>query len=240
MQTLGNVDTSFATKPATNAPPGSFAISAHEGPNGHPHQMEADPSNEWVVGTRCGARPDLRLETDRGRHPAPDSGCDTLREHAPGRWAAALRVPPQRGLDVLHSGRRRPPSSSGVSIPPRKLFRHEQQISSLPPGFTGTNFTSEIRVSADGDFVYGVNRLNDTIGVFRIGHDGRLTQVSHASTLGDYPRIFTIDPSGRFMVVGNQAADNVTTFRIEGSDPLPNEARESIPGTGAWLAEIHR
>ena len=105
MQTLGNVDTSFTTKPATNAPPGSFAISAHEGPNGHPHQMEADPSNQWVVGTRCGARPDLRLETDRGRHPASDSGCDTLREHTPGRWAAALRVPPQRGLDVLHSGR---------------------------------------------------------------------------------------------------------------------------------------
>jgi hypothetical protein len=38
--------------------------------------------------------------------------------------------------------------------------------------------------------------------------------VSHASTLGDYPRIITIDPSGRFLVCGNQRADNVTTFRI--------------------------
>jgi hypothetical protein len=36
---------------------------------------------------------------------------------------------------------------------------------------------------------------------------------SHASTLGDYPRIITIDPSGQFMVSGNQRADNVTTFR---------------------------
>ena len=54
MQTLGNVDTSFTTKPATNAPPGSFAFSAHEGPNGHPHQMETDPSNQWVVGTDAG------------------------------------------------------------------------------------------------------------------------------------------------------------------------------------------
>ena len=54
MQTLGNVDTSFRTKPATNAPPGSFAFSAHEGPNGHPHQMESDPSNQWVVGTDAG------------------------------------------------------------------------------------------------------------------------------------------------------------------------------------------
>ncbi len=50
----GNVDTSFTTKPATSAPLGSFAISAHEGPDGHPHQMEADPSNQWVVGTDAG------------------------------------------------------------------------------------------------------------------------------------------------------------------------------------------
>src|SRR5207237_1094074 len=71
-----------------------------------------------------------------------------------------------------------------------------------------------IRVSADGRFVYGVNRLSDTICVFSVGRDGRLTQVSHVSTLGDYPRIITIDPTGQFMVSGNQRADNVTTFRI--------------------------
>src|SRR3954447_18451010 len=53
-QTLDNVDTSFKTKPATSAPPGSFAFSAHEGPNGHPHQMEADPSNTWVLGSDAG------------------------------------------------------------------------------------------------------------------------------------------------------------------------------------------
>jgi 6-phosphogluconolactonase (cycloisomerase 2 family) len=89
-----------------------------------------------------------------------------------------------------------------------------QIIPSVPPGFVGTDFTSEIRVSADGDFVYGANRLNDTISVFKIGSDGRLTQTSHVSTLGDYPRIFAIDPSGRFMAVGNQFADNVTTFGV--------------------------
>jgi 6-phosphogluconolactonase len=51
-------------------------------------------------------------------------------------------------------------------------------------------------------------------GATVIGHDGRPTQVSHASTLGDYPRIFTIDPFGLFMAVGNQSADNVTSFRV--------------------------
>ena len=112
-----------------------------------------------------------------------------------------------------------------------------QQVSSLPPGFVGTVFTSEIRVSADGRFVYGVNRLSDTITVFSVGHDGRLTQVSHASTLGDYPRIIIIDPSGRFMVSGNQRADNVTTFRInrgEGDDDDGSEGSGSLTFTGNY------
>jgi 6-phosphogluconolactonase len=50
--------------------------------------------------------------------------------------------------------------------------------------------------------------------VFKVGRDGSLTQISRASTREDYPRIFAIDPSGRFMAVGNQFADNVTTFSV--------------------------
>ena len=122
--------------------------------------------------------------------------------------------------------------------PTTGTLTNEQQVSSLPPGFVGTVFTSEIRVSADGRFVYGVNRLSDTIVVFRIRQDGKLTQVSYASTLGDYPRIIAIDPSGRFMVSGNQRADNITTFRIsrdrdrgrdddDGSHENDKEFRES-------------
>jgi 6-phosphogluconolactonase (cycloisomerase 2 family) len=114
----------------------------------------------------------------------------------------------------------------------------QQIIPSVPPGFAGTTFTSEIRVSADGDFVYGANRTSDTICVFSVGRDGTLTQVSHASTLGDYTRIFTIDPSGRFIVAGNQRADNVTTFRINPgednhghNDQGENQGHEHGPGS---------
>jgi 6-phosphogluconolactonase (cycloisomerase 2 family) len=117
----------------------------------------------------------------------------------------------------------------------------QQIIPSVPPGFTGTDFTSEIRVSADGNFVYGANRTSDTIGVFSIGDDGTLTRISDASTLGDYPRIFTIDPSGRFIAVGNQRADNVTTFRINqvGEDQIqnpgnPGRRRGSLTFTGNY------
>jgi 6-phosphogluconolactonase (cycloisomerase 2 family) len=201
------------TMPATDAPPGSFAFSAHEGPNGHPHQLEADPSNKWALGADAGQDRIYVWRLTLGGTPPltpaaipfvsvpPGDGPRHFAFHPNGVWMYSIQEEASTIIFWLFN-----PTTGALS--------QQQMISSLPPGFTGTDFTSEIRVSADGHFVYGANRLNDTIGVFSIGHDGRLTQVSHASTLGDYPRTFVIDPSGLFMAVGNQSADNVTTFRI--------------------------
>jgi 6-phosphogluconolactonase (cycloisomerase 2 family) len=201
------------TMPATNAPPGSFAFSAHEGPNGHPHQMQTDPSNKWVVGTDAGQDRiyvwKLTLGAATPLTPAaipfvdvpPGDGPRHFAFHPNGAWMYSIQEEASTIMFWLFN------SATGA-------LSQQQIISSLPPGFTGTSFASEIRVSADGNFVYGANRLNDTIAVFSIGRDGTLTQVSYAATLGDYTRIFTIDPSGRFIVAANQRADNVTTFRI--------------------------
>jgi len=229
MQTVGNV----GPKTATNAPPGSFAVSAHEGPNGHPHQMEADPSNQWVLGTDAGqdriyvwkltpgGTPPLTPAAIPFVNTPPGDGPRHFAFHPNGIWMYSI----QEEASTIMLWRFNP--ATGALSP-------EQLISSVPPGFVGTDFTSEIRVSADGRFVYGANRLNDTIGVFSIGHNGKLTRVSHTSTLGDYPRIFIIDPSGKFMVVGNQAADNVTTFRINRGDEHEDDddRREGEEGQG--------
>ena len=90
----------------------------------------------------------------------------------------------------------------------------KQTISSLPKGFAGTNFTSEVAISPDGQFVYAANRLHDSIAHFAIGSDGRLSFVGETWTRGDYPRSFTIEPTGNFLYSCNQRADAVTTFRV--------------------------
>ena len=89
-----------------------------------------------------------------------------------------------------------------------------QTLPTLPPGFAGSNFCSEILVSADGKFVYAGNRLHDSIGVFSIGADGTLTYLGEEWTRGNYPRSFNFDPAGQFLYCCNQRADNVTVFRI--------------------------
>jgi len=65
-----------------------------------------------------------------------------------------------------------------------------QTISTLPPGFAGSNFCSEILVSADGRFIYAGNRLHDSIAIFAVGANGTLTYVGEEWTRGDYPRSF--------------------------------------------------
>jgi len=88
-------------------------------------------------------------------------------------------------------------------------------VSTLPKGFAGTNFTSEIAISPDARFVYAANRLHDTIAWFAIGASGTLTHGGEAPTRGDYPRSFTIDPAGSFLYSCNQRGDAIATFRID-------------------------
>ena len=90
-----------------------------------------------------------------------------------------------------------------------------QSISALPPTFAGSNFCSEILVSADGRFVYAGNRLHDSVAIFSIGPNGDLTSLGEEWTRGDYPRSFNFDPTGQFFYCCNQRGDNVAVFRVD-------------------------
>jgi 6-phosphogluconolactonase len=90
-----------------------------------------------------------------------------------------------------------------------------QTISTLPPGFAGSNFSSEILISAHGRFLYAGNRLHDTITIFSIDAKGDLTYLGEEPTRGNYPRSCSIDPSGTFLYCCNQRDDNVTIFRVD-------------------------
>ena len=104
-----------------------------------------------------------------------------------------------------------------------------QTISSLPAGFKGTDYTSEIMVSTNGRFLYAGNRLHDSIAVFSIGPAGYLMFSSEEWTRGDYPRSFNFDPTGRFLYSCNQRADAITGFRVD-----PNSGRLAF--TGQYVA----
>ena len=91
----------------------------------------------------------------------------------------------------------------------------QQTISALPPEFAGSNMASEIAVSPDGKFLYSANRLHDTISICSIAGDGRLTRIGEVSTMGDYPRYFCFDPSGKFRLRMRSAQRLHHVFRRE-------------------------
>jgi 6-phosphogluconolactonase len=82
-------------------------------------------------------------------------------------------------------------------------------------------------VSADGRFVYAANRLHDSIAWCSVAPDGTLTLAGEEWTRGDYPRSFTIDPSGRFLYSCNQRSDAVACFRV-------NQATGALTFTGEY------
>lgn len=90
-----------------------------------------------------------------------------------------------------------------------------QVISTLPEGFAGEdNTTAEIKITPDGRFLYGSNRGHDSLALFAIGNDGRLTAKGHYPTEAT-PRFFELDPSGRFAYAVGQGSGRLASYRID-------------------------
>ncbi|MDE0056174.1 MAG: beta-propeller fold lactonase family protein, partial [Gammaproteobacteria bacterium] len=104
-----------------------------------------------------------------------------------------------------------------------------QTVSTLPEGFDGASTTSEIIVSADGRFVYGSNRGHDSIVSFAVDAAGRLSEPEYASTRGEHPRFFTVDPSGAWLLAANQSSDNVVVFALDKGRPGDVVCETDVP-----------
>lgn len=91
-----------------------------------------------------------------------------------------------------------------------------QVVSTLPEGWTGTNYPAEVAVAASGRFVYMSNRGHDSIAIFAADDTtGKLTPIGHEPTQGAFPRHFALDPTAAFLVVAHQNSDNVVVFRVD-------------------------
>lgn len=204
LQDQGNIGPTVAT----NAPPGSFAFSGHD--RTHAHMIQPDPAGKYIL--------HVDLAIDKIFVSKFDSGVGRLSSHA------EISLPPGDGPRHFHF---HPNGKWLYSIQEEGsnvvLFDYQaetgtltarQTISTLPKGFKGSNFCSELLVSLDGKFVYAGNRLYDSIAIFAVQTDGRLQYVGEQWTRGNYPRSFTFDPSGNFLYCCNQRADNVTVFRV--------------------------
>jgi 6-phosphogluconolactonase len=195
---------------AASAPPGSFAISGHDHP--HAHMILSDPTGQFVVASDLALDQILiwKFDIEKGMLIPNDPPSVTLPPgdgprhftfHPNGRWFYSLQ---EEGSTLVLFD----------YDAARGRLTARQTLSSLPKGFAGTNFTSEVLISPDAKFLYAANRLHDSIAWFSIASNGELTFAGEEWTRGDYPRSFNIDPTGNFLHSCNQRADAVATFRV--------------------------
>ncbi|HVB28356.1 MAG TPA: lactonase family protein [Terriglobia bacterium] len=193
-----------------SAPPGNFAISGHDAP--HAHMIHTDPAGRFVLSTDLGGDKIMvwKFDVEKGKFSPNDPPSVSLPSgdgprhfafHPNGQWLYSVQEEGSTLVLFHYDGA-------------KGTLSKQQTVSTLPKEFVGTNFTSEVRISSDGRFVYAANRLHDSISYFSIGPEGRLTYIGEEWTRGDYPRSITIDPTGNFIYSLNQHGDAITIHRV--------------------------
>ncbi|MGB3329017.1 MAG: lactonase family protein [Thermomicrobiales bacterium] len=104
-----------------------------------------------------------------------------------------------------------------------------QTVSTLPDGVTETNYPSQILVSPDGRFVYGANRLHDTIVTYAVdAGSGELTAIGWAPA-GDYPRNIAFSPDATWVVSSSQQGDSLKLLARDAERGVLEVVGEPIP-----------
>ena len=90
--------------------------------------------------------------------------------------------------------------------------------STLPAGWTGTNYPADIHIAPAGRHLYLSNRGHDSIAVYSVAdRTGALTLEQTISSEGNWPRNFSLDPSGNWLLVANQRSGSVVVLRRDQS-----------------------
>jgi len=96
-----------------------------------------------------------------------------------------------------------------------------QTLSTLPAGAdTNGMTTAEILCHPAGKWLYVSNRDvagrgRDSLAVFAVGADGKLTWQQDAPARVKVPRGFGIDPTGQWLIVGGQQDNKITVLKID-------------------------
>jgi 6-phosphogluconolactonase len=145
----------------------------------------------------------------------PGSGPRNVAFHPNSRWVYSLNEV-SNTVDVLDWD-----AAKGI-------LTRQQNISTLPPGFTGTNTAGTVAIDSAGRYVYISNRGANDIVVFPVeATNGRLGQaLQRISCGGKTPRHIALDPSGRWLLVANQDSGTIDVFARD-----PESGRLTAGGT---------
>lgn len=108
-------------------------------------------------------------------------------------------------------------------------LKEKQKVSMPVAGYDGNIHAADIHISPDGKFLYGSMRAEiNELGIYSIDKKGLLKWVGRQSTMGKIPRNFEIDPTGNFLLVGNQNSDEIVIFKRDKKTGLLTDTGKRI------------
>lgn len=94
-------------------------------------------------------------------------------------------------------------------------------LPALPAGFDGKSTGAHIQINPAGDTVYVSNRGHNSITVFAIAADGRISLKQNIACGGNWPRFFLL--LGNHLIVANQESEDLVVFDVAADGTLkPN------------------
>lgn len=181
----------------------------------HAHYFRVDPQNQYALAANLGTD-EVRIypfDAERGRldttdvqvvHTPPGTGPRHLDFSSKGEYVYLIGELSGTIIAYDYDGE-------------QGEMEALQTVSTVPEDFEGAAQSADIHVHPSGDFLYASNRgdANDIV-TYRIDDaTGRLSLVDRQREHVRWPRTFTFDPSGQYLLVANRRGDSVSVFSID-------------------------
>lgn len=91
-----------------------------------------------------------------------------------------------------------------------------QVCSTIPKGYSGSNYVAHLALTPNGQFLYVSNRGHNSLAAYSVDPvTGVLALIGNYPSLGQWPRNFCIDPDGQTLYVANQESGSVVFLTID-------------------------
>ncbi len=203
---------------------GGSITARQKGP--HVHSIQVSPDNKFLYVANLGTDKIMIYSFDRvsGKLTPASTPYGSSR---PGAGPRHFAFHPQKPFFYLAEE-----LSSTVTVFDRDIKSGDltpiQTTSALPDTFSGDNTMADIHIDDSGKYLYVSNRGFNSLAIFSIGDDGKLSFSKQEPVLGNHPRNFMIEPNGEFLLVANMISDNIVKFNLDKSSGLLNPAGNQL------------
>ena len=179
----------------------------------HAHCAVPSPNGKYVYVSDLGTDRlmNYQIDTNNGQivpNPAqayfstkPGAGPRHLAIHSSGKYLYLL--------NEMHK------TLTACAIDENGVVSELETVPTIPADYQEKNTSAAVRLHPNGRFVYVSNRGYDSVHGYEILPNGKLKSVNEVREGIATPRDFNFDPSGKFMVVGNQKTSDLTVYKVD-------------------------